>query len=168
MLVCKQCGTKQLEGTLFCTECGASLEVSSPGTTASLARQSETAQSEHRFPMPESSTAQPGDIIALVIVATGKRIQVDTSKEQIIGRKDNRTGATPTIDLSEEGGYEGGVSRQHAILSVQNGVCLIEDLESSNGTFVNGRLLEAYQPTPLHHRDNLTLGKLLLRVDFRE
>lgn len=50
------------------------------------------------------------------------------------------------------------VSRQHAQLLRQEGQILVEDLGSSNGTFLNGLRLAANQPTPLTDRDTLQIG----------
>jgi pSer/pThr/pTyr-binding forkhead associated (FHA) protein len=169
MIICKHCNAEQLDGTLFCSACGAGLETYSRSTTASLARKLEQAVSQTSSSLHSSPAfTKPGKIITLVVAGSGRRIRVVSKDEHILGRKDNRTGATPGVDLSEEGGYDAGVSRQHAIISVQNGVCLVEDLESSNGTFINGRQLEPYKPTAIYHRDSLTLGKLLVRVEFSQ
>ena len=50
-----------------------------------------------------------------------------------------------------------GISRRHARLSLQNDVYTIEDLGSSNGTFVNGERLSA--PRRLKHGDQIRLGQ---------
>src|SRR5262249_6167517 len=48
------------------------------------------------------------------------------------------------------------VSRQHAQILCENGNYFVEDLQSSNGTFVNGtRILGK---TPLTERDTLQIG----------
>jgi sigma-B regulation protein RsbU (phosphoserine phosphatase) len=50
------------------------------------------------------------------------------------------------------------VSRQHAQI-VNNGVGFqVEDLDSSNGTFLNGTRLTAHTPVPLTERDTLEVG----------
>lgn len=50
----------------------------------------------------------------------------------------------------------GLLSRQHAEIRVENGQVLIEDLNSTNGTFVNNMRIEA--PTSLMHGDVVTVG----------
>lgn len=55
------------------------------------------------------------------------------------------------------------VSRQHCRFTEENGNVLIQDLESYNGTFVNGRRVS--MPTQLHHGDELSLGPLSFRVE---
>ena len=51
---------------------------------------------------------------------------------------------------------DGSVSRNHAKLSFQKGHWLIEDLHSTNHTFVNGA--EINRPVPVQHGDELRFG----------
>ncbi|GAB4275223.1 MAG: hypothetical protein Kow0080_24390 [Candidatus Promineifilaceae bacterium] len=55
------------------------------------------------------------------------------------------------------------VSRRHAHITFQNGAFLLEDLGSTNGTFVNGRRLNT--PTPLKDGDIIYLGETI-QLDF--
>ncbi|AMM25358.1 FHA domain-containing protein [Variovorax sp. PAMC 28711] len=52
------------------------------------------------------------------------------------------------------------VSRVHAIVSIENGVYSVRDLDSSNGTFVNGVKV---QRQLLHHQDVIRIGDCELR-----
>jgi pSer/pThr/pTyr-binding forkhead associated (FHA) protein len=70
------------------------------------------------------------------------------------------------VDLAQDGGYDAGVSRQHALLSVQEHDCLLKDLKSSNGTFVNGKRLKPHRPVAVKHGDEVKFGMLLVRVEF--
>jgi sigma-B regulation protein RsbU (phosphoserine phosphatase) len=54
------------------------------------------------------------------------------------------------------------VSRQHARILCHGGEYFIEDIGSSNGTFVNGRRISA--PTPLGERDALQIGPYILHL----
>lgn len=58
------------------------------------------------------------------------------------------------------------VSRQHAHLYHQDGKYVLEDLGSSNGTFVNGKRIPAHRPTALSERDTFQIGPYLF--GFRE
>jgi pSer/pThr/pTyr-binding forkhead associated (FHA) protein len=55
------------------------------------------------------------------------------------------------------------VSRRHATLRAADGGITIEDLGSLNGTFVNGRPIEA--ATPLAPGDTVQIGNTVLRVE---
>ncbi len=59
---------------------------------------------------------------------------------------------------------EPSVSRRHARLIRQGGQVLLEDLGSSNGTFINGQRLSA--PFPLKSGDTFTLGQVT-RLKFQ-
>jgi pSer/pThr/pTyr-binding forkhead associated (FHA) protein len=62
--------------------------------------------------------------------------------------------------LLPEGGAEGGPSRRHALISVDEGTLWVEDLDSKNGTFVNGTRLAAKQPTQLRSGDRLRFDRI--------
>jgi pSer/pThr/pTyr-binding forkhead associated (FHA) protein len=57
------------------------------------------------------------------------------------------------------------VSRHHARITVDSGAATIEDLESTNGTHVNGTRISG--PTPLSLGDELSLGSELLQIRRR-
>jgi len=70
-------------------------------------------------------------------------------------------GHAADLDLSVYGGYELGVSRQHALLKVRPGSLTITDLNSANGTIVNSAYLIPGQPFELFDGDTFSLGNLL-------
>src|SRR5499427_2756396 len=57
------------------------------------------------------------------------------------------------------------VSRHHARITVAHGAATIEDLDSTNGTHVNGTRISA--PTPLAPGDEFALGSEVLRIRRR-
>ena len=88
------------------------------------------------------------------------------SNQALIGRADPMSNFTPDVDLGSYDALEQGVGRRHARLLVQNGQVVVEDLDSTNGTFVNGQRLQPRQPQPLRDGDQLQLGRLTLQVQF--
>ena len=56
------------------------------------------------------------------------------------------------------------VSRNHARFVLQNGALCLEDLDSMNGTWVDGQRLEANEPVPLKPGGIVEIGKIRLRV----
>jgi len=56
------------------------------------------------------------------------------------------------------------VSRRHCILAFEDGALSIKDLDSANGTFVNGRRITGREP--LCPGDQVTIGPLTFDVDY--
>src|SRR5579885_2880098 len=54
------------------------------------------------------------------------------------------------------------VSRRHCQFTRQDSQVFVQDLESYNGTFVNGR--RATTPLPVHDGDEINLGPISFRV----
>lgn len=82
--------------------------------------------------------------------------------ELIVGREDPVSGVFPEIDLTDHGGDEGGVSRRHARIFVQGTQILVEDLNSTNYTYVSQQRLTPGQPHPLNDGDELRFGRVKL------
>src|SRR5438874_627109 len=68
-------------------------------------------------------------------------------------------GRDPSVDIVLN---SPGVSRQHARVTLQGYQYFIEDLGSSNGTFLNGQPISG--PTVLHPNDQIELGTSLMLV----
>jgi pSer/pThr/pTyr-binding forkhead associated (FHA) protein len=58
------------------------------------------------------------------------------------------------------------VSRRHAVVRVVEGGLEVEDLGSSNGTFVNGRRIE--RPTSVGASDSLRVGETTIELQVEE
>ncbi len=82
----------------------------------------------------------------------------------MIGRQDRATSAAPDLDLTPYGAISSGISRQHAALVAQSGQLMIVDLNSGNGTYLNGAKLIPHKPMPLRSTDHLKLGNLSIEV----
>src|SRR5271167_3797547 len=54
------------------------------------------------------------------------------------------------------------VSRHHCQFSLHGSQVMVQDLESHNGTMVNGK--PAALPLPIHHGDEVSLGPVAFRV----
>jgi pSer/pThr/pTyr-binding forkhead associated (FHA) protein len=70
-----------------------------------------------------------------------------------------RVGRNPESDVHLP---DPSVSRNHALLDVHNGVLLVRDTGSTNGTFVNRARVERAE---LHAGDVVNFGKAELRVE---
>jgi hypothetical protein len=86
-----------------------------------------------------------------------------SADESHIGRWDADGGIFPDVDLDTDD-PEAKVSRRHARITRRAGHYYIEDLGSTNGTFVNrGRRLLPGDRQPLRDGDEVIVGKTFLR-----
>lgn len=107
-------------------------------------------------------------VLLLTIRAAGKVLEVRPSAEQtIIGRSADDTPIKPDIDLGPFDGDSLGVSRIHACLYRRDHTLTITDMNSSNRTFINGQRLHPQEVRVLTHGDEIRLGRLALKVEFR-
>jgi pSer/pThr/pTyr-binding forkhead associated (FHA) protein len=161
-----------MNGAIFCSECGASVISGGPHreTTTSLKQDSAGPPSvvEEAAPIivPEPAVVVGVKSISLVVINSGRRINLEAGEELLVGRKDNQRGIFPDVDLGLDGGYDAGVSRRHAIIAPASQGYALEDLDSANGTFVNGHKLSPQSLTPIQHGDELKFGTLILRFEI--
>ncbi|HZS07273.1 MAG TPA: protein kinase [Blastocatellia bacterium] len=141
---CYNCGRELNAGDSFCAWCGTKQPL-----------------------IPGAHPATPQRVTArLVVVGTTEmdaQFPLNMQGESLIGRLDPNRGIHPEVDLSR---YDPAarVSRRHAKIFVQNNQFLIEDLNSSNGTFINGQVrLAPRQPHPLASGDEVRLGETRLK-----
>ena len=121
------------------------------------------------------SDEQPGrgistsHALARLIIERGGRIGKEfpiTGIEANIGRWDADSGIFPDVDLDEDDA-EAKVSRRHARIVNHNSQFFIEDLGSTNGTFVNrGRRLLPGKRHMLQNGDEIIVGKTFLKFQI--
>lgn len=113
---------------------------------------------------PEAES--PKGVHATLIIERGASVGTEfnlTSDESNIGRWDADNGIFPDVDLDAHD-PEAKVSRRHARIVRENGRYQIEDLGSTNGTFVNrGRRLIPGNRQPISDGDEVIVGKTFLR-----
>lgn len=155
--ICPACGATNPAGETFCSNCGVNLlgaPASVPPAPASAPVQS----------VPVATVAAPAGLHArLIVEADNQEFDLSGKDNITLGREDAVSNIYPDVDLTPHGGEEGGVSRLHARIFVENGQYLLEDENSTNFTFLNRQRLSAKTPTPLHDNDEVRLGRVLLR-----
>ncbi|GAC1566405.1 MAG: FHA domain-containing protein [Ktedonobacteraceae bacterium] len=159
--VCPSCGTVNPAGEAFCSNCGTMLGGAAPAAGAApVAPDPEQVQ-----PAPVAAAA-PALTARLIVEADNQEFDLSGKDNVIIGREDAVSNIYPDVDLTPHGGEEGGVSRMHARIFVENGQYMLEDENSTNFTFLNRQKLAGKTPTALHENDEIKLGRVLLR--FKE
>jgi eukaryotic-like serine/threonine-protein kinase len=142
---CPRCGAVVSSLGRYCIKCGATLRGSDllPGQPAQ--------------PVSRARSAVQGPHFRL---DSGNEIIFPPKAELTIGRADQLNQVFPDIDLGPHDGAALGVSRVHARLFRHGDTWIVEDVGSSNGTFLNGRRISVGEPVPLHHHDRLRCGQL--------
>ncbi len=169
MKLCDQCGHNNITSAIFCTNCGKYLyKPTKPGGTRKL----ET--SDLNITAPEEPTGTDTFHSEMVLILDfGRRedrvvISIEDKKEITLGRVDHLTTVVPTINLTELGAWDRGVSRVHAAIRRYGEALSVCDVDSTNGTYLNGIRINRGDWYPLHDGDNLRLGLLSLSVYFDE
>lgn len=188
MIKCQSCGTENLDGSLFCDECGDRLSGRNSGqqnfaTSVSVPPIAEPSfqvasvtsigiepMVEQVEPQPSGSSAggAPEGIHARLTIERGTSVGKEfglSAEESYIGRWDADNGIFPDVDL-DAFDPEAKISRRHARIVFKNGAYAIEDLGSTNGTYVNrGRRLIPGSPHILRDGDEIIVGKTFLRFN---
>ncbi|MBC8159834.1 MAG: FHA domain-containing protein [Roseiflexaceae bacterium] len=168
MLRCPNCQSGQIDGTVFCTVCGASLAAPVRRQSTTLFKKGLRPEATEPVAMADAAPpVAPSEArLALYVLPSGRQMRLKLQEELLIGRRDSGRGITPDVDLSDDGGFNAGVSRRHAIISWDEGDLFVEDLGSPNGTFVNEQRIKPQQRAPLRNGDTLRCGMLTLRVEL--
>ena len=145
---CPACGTEVEAGDTFCSACGYALKAA---------------------PAPAPAPAPAAPVPAgprLVVVSSGAEIPLPAGEEIDIGREDPVSGVYPEVDLTPHGGEEGGVSRRHTRLILEGGKYFVEDLDSTNFTFVNKQKLAPKTRQQVNDGDEIRCGRVALVLRY--
>lgn len=92
-------------------------------------------------------------------------IGLEVFDDIVIGRSSEEAGAARLdLNLADFEGSQMGVSRRHAVMRPGMDQLLVFDLDSTNGTRVNGSRLDANRAYKLKNGDTLAFGELQFKV----
>lgn len=152
---CPNCGLPLADRARFCEECGfdltgAALPPTLPATVAAPSPETiliSSAARQHRTQGSALSAGEGSGWVAEIWVdpswyqgqqtthqlpSSGRPLLVPVDRTALIGRRSSTRGVQPDIDCSADP----GVSRRHAQLIADGGRWFVQDLGSSNGSFV--------------------------------
>lgn len=168
-IVCPNCHHKELEGALFCSECGTKLITDDGLATASIApTDSEITRREETENIEQILISTNDAKVSLHIVQTGQILPLVGRTEFTIGRVSDGQSILPDIDLSPYEAYSHGVSRLHATFKINKDSITITDLGSSNGTRINKTKIPAHKDHQVTHGDIIALGRFKIQALIRQ
>ncbi len=161
MAICPSCQHDNSESNVYCERCGALLDAHQKTPRIDV---------EHFMNQPGWGKARLAEAQLVILRALGTEaefnLHLQPDSPLILGRSENLVLSDAFVNLLECGQAARGVSRKHIRLSVRDQLLRIEDLGSTNGSFVNGKRLAAHQPVLLRDGDEIRLGQLRLHVLF--
>lgn len=104
--------------------------------------------------------------ISLFVGESDEPLILEVTNQAILGRYVPNSSTQPRVDLTPYGAVEKGVSRMHAVIRRTDTGLTIQDLSSSNGTWLNNVKLQPYTPSPLKSGDRLLLSQIVIEVIF--
>jgi hypothetical protein len=168
MIECPNCHHQEFVGTLYCTECGARLTHVTPAPTMTIPRQRIAEEANATKPAPPvGPELDSGALFGLRVISSGTILPLIGRDNFTLGRAGHDQAVIPDIDLGSFEAYDSGVSRIHAELRLDAEGVFVVDLDSANGTLVNGQKLEPQNPFAVRHGDIIQLGRLRLQLVSR-
>ncbi len=148
---CPVCGAAAMSGDAFCEECGAALGAPAPAAAAPVTTAS--------APVAQAVPAARRGGCAHILLGNGQSIELAGKPSYLIGREDQVSGIYPDVDTTHSDGDAAGVSRRHAEIVQQSDLWFLQDLNSTNGTYINNQRVAPQSRQPLRSGDQIRLGK---------
>ena len=192
MIKCQVCGTENIESSQYCDECGAALKRARNESTNTESQSFKTQIIEKSLFQPANITSigvppigkelkenekdiekqskhKKKGVHSTLVIERGDSVGTEfnlTADESYIGRWDADNGIFPDVDL-DAFDSEAKVSRRHARIIYADSRFSIEDLGSTNGTYINrGRRLIPGNAHLLNDGDEIIVGKTFLRFNI--
>lgn len=171
VIICPHCDYQNPDDQILCIQCSMPLKLDqaalqadtdSKGTTQMLDEDPQAPS------VPRWGTASLGTERKLLLHVRGHDtpLVVPLAERLVVGRYDTETEQSPEIDLSGYDASKLGVSRQHAVILVEDDGLKVMDLNSANFSYINGQRLIAHQSRILRDGDELRLGHMVIRIAF--
>lgn len=162
-ITCPNCHRQNTLDAMVCVQCGTILNADRKLETIPVADLVQDVNPPERV---APSGLRQGTV-ALYVMGEREPILVKDETRIILGRSVFGEPA-PTVDFTDHHGRLLGVSRHHAAVERSDDGFILEDLDSSNGTWLNDNRVENGVPAELRNGDLIRLGQLVIVIYFGE
>jgi len=170
MKECPKCRNEEPDEVSICSRCGNVLgqhvvQRDATRTLSGISPDDIMVSLEGVQPPPRDQEKFGDDVqFSLFLVDHDHVFKLGGKEEYTLGRVTEGQAVLPDVDLSSYEAYAQGVSRQHATMKILHNQIVVIDLNSSNGTRVNGQKIIPHVEYPVREGDIVALGKLRLQV----
>jgi len=164
MPACPTCGYENAPNAVTCAKCSTLLSKPERETERTIEFSANIVTAKRYA--PRQTGAISGTSIALYIEDAQEPFVLEVVRQAILGRYEANSRSQPRIDLTPYRAYDKGVSRLHAIIRRTENGLMVEDLASTNGTWLNDSPLDPYIPRSLNSGDRVRRSKLEIEIRF--
>lgn len=165
MIECPTCKHLEFVGTLHCSECGTRLVHTAPIGSVGELLDLDSGNGEDGQARGPGLAA--GALFGLRVMTTGDMVSLAGRDNYTLGRSAGSQAIVPDVDLDTYGAQDKGISRLHAEIRLDETGVHVVDLDSINGTLINGKRIEPQEPHVLRNKDIIQLGHMQLQVISR-
>ncbi|MCZ7542435.1 MAG: FHA domain-containing protein [Anaerolineae bacterium] len=166
-LICPVCRHENEPGTVYCAQCNAPLPQDDHTPIVNARDLIDQVKAHQRTTEGLGLYGAPATV-TLYVEDDESPLRVSLLHETTLGRKGPPGEPGPDVDLSPYDALDKGVSRIHAIIQNHGNILTLTDLGSTNGTSLNGERLNPQKPRIIKSRDEIRLGRLVMRIEFEE
>lgn len=170
MITCPRCQYRNGDAETLCIRCHFVLTPNKNAKTTTSINfddyKSTDAQARFILPAPKEAIVRQVQLIIKFGNAFNKQVSIKPGDKIVLGRVAQVSQNVTTVNLSDIGAWELGVSRMHTMLTLSDTDLYVTDLGTVNGTWIDGRRLPAYSPRKIEDGMVLRLGALKIEARF--
>lgn|ERR1700690_2740034 len=166
---CPSCERENRVEEIVCEHCGKPFESASENYSKTIDVDQETQflSSDLEEQIQKANTEAPSEGIAIYVLGPLRPIEIRLENIFVIGRLVDAK-QEKVVDLTPYHAFILGVSRRHLMVQRSGNGCEVMDLDSRNGTWVNGQRLEPEIPFAVKSGTQIRLGNMHIFIFFRE
>jgi len=168
-IFCLSCQQRNRADALICEFCGKPLKSVSEAqpSTKDVTGDTKSFAEDFKEKIEWVNREAPAEGIAIYLLGLTHPIEVCLEDEFVIGRITEAT-EEKVVDLTFYNAFNLGVSRRHLMVRRAGDGYEVTDLNSTNGTWVDGQRLVLQQPLTIKSGSQIRLGNMRIFVAFRQ